>query len=145
MRIVLRSKVSTPFESVARDFGAELFRFLLPPKFVATLVAYEGSVPGSKVHIRFKLPFPSEWISIIKSEDKTEDRYVFVDEGEKLPFPLKKWKHIHSVLKRDENITEIIDDMSFSTGSGFLDFLIYPFLYLAFYPRKKQYKKYFEK
>lgn len=144
-RIVLYSKVNARYEKVAGDFGEDLFTFLLPPRFVASLVAYEGSAPGSRVHIRFKLPLPSEWISIIKSEDKTEDRYVFVDEGEKLPFPLKKWKHIHSVVKRGENTTEIIDNMNFSTGSGFLDFLIYPFLYLAFYPRKKQYKKYFER
>ena len=145
MRIVIRSVVNAPFKRVAGDFGAELFRFLLPPEFVATLVAYEDSVPGSKVHIQFKLPFPSEWISIIKSEEKTEGRYVFVDEGEKLPFPLKKWKHIHSVVKRDESTTEIIDDMNFTTGTIPLDFFVYPVLYLAFYPRKKLYKKYFEK
>lgn len=145
MRIVLHAQVNARFERVAEDFGEDLFKFLLPPKIVASLVAYEGPAPGSKVHIRFRFPFPSDWISIIKSEKKTNDRYVFVDEGEKLPFGLTKWKHIHSIVKRDENTTEIIDDMNFTTGARVLDFLVYPVLYLSFYPRKKLYKKYFEK
>jgi ligand-binding SRPBCC domain-containing protein len=117
----------------------------LPPKFVATLIVYEGSKPGSKVHIRFKLPLPSDWISRIKSELKDSEKYIFVDEGEKLPFGLKQWKHIHSVIKVDDEHTRIVDDMSFSTGNKFFDILIYPVLYLSFYPRKKLYKKYFEK
>ncbi len=145
MRIVFRSQVNAPFQKVAGDFGENLFTFLLPPKFVAGLVAYEGSKPGSKVHIRFKLPVPSDWISIIKSEEKTNDKYVFVDEGEKLPFGLKSWKHIHSIFKTGEQSTEIIDDMNFSTGLKLFDFFVYPVLYLSFYPRKKLYKKYFEK
>lgn len=145
MRIVLRSVVKAHFKNVAADFSHDLFVFLLPPKFVASLVAYEGSKPGSKVHIRFRLPYPSDWISVIKSEVKDENNYVFVDEGEKLPFGLKSWRHIHSVKKMHEQSTEIIDDMNFSTGIRLLDYILYPFLFLSFYPRKNLYKKYFEK
>ncbi|MCF8364863.1 MAG: hypothetical protein K9H16_03725 [Bacteroidales bacterium] len=145
MRIVLCSQVKADFENVAADFGHDLFIFLLPPKFFASLVAYEGSSPGSKVHIRFNLPFPSDWISIIKSEQKDDEKYIFIDEGEKLPFGLKQWKHIHSIEKGKGNCTKITDDMNFSTGINILDFLMYPFLFLSFYPRKKLYKKYFEK
>jgi ligand-binding SRPBCC domain-containing protein len=145
MRIELRSYVNAPFEKVAGDFGEDLFTFLLPPKFVAGLVAYEGSKPGSKVHIRFKLPLPADWVSVIKSEEKTQQKYVFVDEGEKLPFGLKRWRHIHSIIRKEENTTEIIDDMNFTTGFKFFDLFVYPVLYLSFYPRKKLYKKYFEK
>lgn len=145
MRILLDSLVKCSFEKVSADFGDELFKFLLPPKFVASLVAYEGSKPGSKVHIRFKLPLPSDWISIIKSEFRDTEKYIFVDEGEKLPFGLKQWKHTHSVIKVDEKQTRILDDMNFSTGYKIFDLLMYPVLYLSFYPRKKLYKKYFEK
>jgi len=145
MRILLDSLVKFSFEKVSADFGDELFQFLLPPKFVASLIAYEGSKPGSKVHIRFKLPFPSDWISIIKSEVRDSEKYIFVDEGEKLPFGLKNWKHIHSVIKVDEKQTRILDDMNFSTGYKIFDLFMYPMLYLSFYPRKKMYKKYFEK
>lgn len=145
MRIVLRSYVNAPFEKVAGDFGEDLFTFLLPPKMVAGLVKYEGSEPGSKVHIRFKLPLPADWISVIKSEEKTHEKHLFVDEGEKLPFGLKRWKHVHSIIKKGDNTTEIVDDMNFSSGLKLFDLLIYPVLYLSFYPRKKLYKKYFER
>ena len=145
MRILLKSVVKCNYEKVSTDFSSDLFGYLLPPKFVASLVAYEGSTPGSKVHIRFKLPWPSDWISIIKSETKDAGKYVFVDEGEKLPFGLKSWRHIHSVVKVDEDHTQIIDDMSFSVGNKIFDYFVFPVLYLSFYPRKKLYKKYFEK
>ncbi len=145
MRIVLNSPVNASFEKVSADFGENLFTFLLPPKFIAGLVAYEGSKPGSKVHIRFKFPLPADWISIVKSEERSDEKYVFVDEGEKLPFGLKRWKHIHSIVKTNEQSTVIVDDMNFSTGLKLFDYFVYPVLYLSFYPRKKLYKKYFEK
>ncbi len=145
MKIILRTKVICSFEKVSGNFDRNLFEFLLPPKIVAKLLRYDGSKPGDVVHIRFYLPFPSDWISIIKSEEKTNNKYVFVDEGDKLPFGLKNWKHIHSVLKTDESTTEIIDDMQFTTGFKLFDLLAYPILYLSFIPRKKQYKQYFEK
>jgi ligand-binding SRPBCC domain-containing protein len=145
MKMIIRSEVKCGFEKVSADFGSDLFRFLLPPKYIATLVEYQGSKPGSKVHIRFKFPFPSDWISIIKSEEKDAGKYVFMDEGEKLPFGLTSWKHIHRVIKIDEIHTEIIDDMSFSTGHRIFDFLLFPVLFLSFYPRKRLYKQYFEK
>ena len=145
MRIALKSPVNTPFEKVAQDFGKDLFIFLLPPKFIARLVVYDGSKPGSKVHIRFKFPLPSDWVSIIKSEDRTADKYVFVDEGEKLPFGLKRWRHIHTIQKETDNTTVIIDDMHFSTGMKLFDIIIYPVLFLSFSPRKKLYKKYFDR
>jgi ligand-binding SRPBCC domain-containing protein len=145
MKIVLRSRVNCRFEEVSENFGRQLFEFLLPPKLIARLIRYDGSRPGSIVHIRFHLPYPSDWISIIKSEENNNNKYIFVDEGEKLPFGLKQWKHIHSVLKIDDNTTEIIDDMTFSTGLKLLDMLAYPVLFFAFYPRKKQYKQFFER
>jgi ligand-binding SRPBCC domain-containing protein len=145
MKIILRSRVNSSFEEVSENFGRELFEFLLPPKLIARLVRYDGSRPGSIVHIRFHLPFPSDWISIIKNENKSADKYFFVDEGDKLPFGLRSWKHLHMVVKVNHNTTEIIDDMSFSTGFKLFDMLAYPFLFFAFYPRKKQYKQFFER
>jgi len=145
MKILLRTRVKCGFEKVSGDFGRQLFEYLLPPKFVATLLRFDGSKPGTTVHIRFHLPYPSDWISIIKSENRSIDKYIFVDEGQKLPFGLKRWKHIHLIVKIDYGTTEIIDEMEFGTGYKVFDFLIYPVLFLSFYPRKKQYKQYFER
>jgi len=145
MRITFVSEVNKPFDWVAGHFDRELFVFLLPPPFVARLVRYDGSDPGNIVHIRFLLPWRSDWISKIISSKRSNVAFEFVDIGEKLPFGLKTWKHHHIVKKLTENQTQIIDDMHFSTCCKLFDLVVYPMLFLAFYPRKKQYKKYFEK
>ncbi len=145
MRIKFQSQVQCNFDKVSADFGEDLFRFLLPPSFVAGLKSYEGNEPGSRVHIHFHLPWPSDWISVITSRQMDKRKYVFVDEGERLPFGLKTWKHEHSVLKKGEGITIIMDNIHFTSQNRILDFLMYPLLFLAFYPRKFTYKKYFEK
>lgn len=144
MKIHLETTVNRPFQQVAGDFDQQLFQFLLPPKAVASLVRYDGSKPGDIVHLRFRLPFPSDWISEIISLNESPLQMEFVDVGKKLPFGLKRWRHQHLVTKIDEENTRITDDMSFSTCCKLLDWLAYPILFLAFYPRKKQYKLYFE-
>ena len=79
------------------------------------------------------------------AEDFGEEKYVFVDTGEKLPFGLKQWEHIHTIKKTGDNSTVIIDDMSYSSGIRLFDLFIYPVLFLSFSPRKTLYKKYFER
>ncbi|MBE0638372.1 MAG: hypothetical protein IH598_07625 [Bacteroidales bacterium] len=145
MRIRLVSEVNRPFDWVSGHFDKELFVFLLPPPFVARLIRYDGSDPGNLVHIRFLLPWRSDWISKIISSKRNTEAFEFVDIGEKLPFGLKTWKHQHIVKKLNEKQSQIIDDMSFSTCCKIFDLLIYPVLYLAFSPRKQLYKRYFEK
>jgi ligand-binding SRPBCC domain-containing protein len=144
MKIILKTIVNQEFNRVADHFDRDLFEFLLPPRFVARLVRYDGSVPGSVVHIRFNFPWPSDWVSKIITEKRDAGIYEFVDIGEQLPFGLKSWKHYHIVKKIDENNTLIVDEMLFSTGLKLFDFVVFPLLFTAFYPRKKQYKKYFE-
>ena len=143
MKILLRSLVDCPFEQVVANFDRDLFEFLMPPAAVAELMCYEGSKPGNKVHLAFKIPWKADWISIIKESRKDERLYCFIDEGEKLPFGLKKWRHHHQVRWLTENQTEIIDLMHFSTGFWLMDLLAWPVLFLSFFPRKRLYKKYF--
>jgi ligand-binding SRPBCC domain-containing protein len=145
MKIILKTKVNQEFNRVADNFDRNLFEFLLPPRVIARLVRYDESAPGSVVHIRFKFPWSSDWISKIISERRNAGMYEFVDVGEKLPFGLKSWKHRHIVKKADKKNTLIVDEMQFSTGLKLIDFLAYPVLFLAFSPRKKQYKRYFER
>ncbi len=145
MKILLRSVVDCPFEQVTKNFDRDLFEFLLPPASVAELVSYEGSNPGDKVHLAFKIPWKADWISVIKESKQGKGFYYFFDEGEKLPFGLKKWRHHHQIRQLTENQTEIIDFMHFSTGFWLMDLLARPVLFLAFFPRKRLYKKYFIK
>ena len=138
MRIVLQSKVNRDLTEVYDRFDQDLFAYLLPTG--AQLIEYGGSKKGNIVHL--KLPIAGEWISEITEDGNATDTRYFIDEGRKLPFPLKKWRHKHS-LYRAGNSTIIEDDMTFSTGNIIADMLVYPGLLLAFLPRVWQYKSYF--
>jgi ligand-binding SRPBCC domain-containing protein len=139
MNITLRSKVNRDLTSVYNKFDHNLFRYLLPPG--AQLIDFGGSKKGDVVHL--KLPLAGEWISEITEDGQAEDMCYFVDEGRKLPFPLKKWKHKH-VLYGTGKGTIIEDNMTYSTGNLITDLLFYPVLLLSFLPRVWQYKSYFK-
>ena len=138
MNITLTSNVKLNHKSVFNGFDSKLFTYLLPPG--AELIQFGGSVKGDIVHL--KLPLAGEWISLITETQESEKGYYFIDEGQKLPFPLKKWRHKHTIEAHNGG-TRIIDDMTFSSGSYLFDLLLYPVLYLSFYPRTWQYKNYF--
>jgi ligand-binding SRPBCC domain-containing protein len=140
MNITLKSKVACELENVHNRFDGELFKYLLPPG--AQLIAFGGSTKGDIVHL--KLPLAGEWISEITENGKSPDSYYFIDEGKKLPFPLKKWKHKH-ILTAEGKDTIIEDNMTFSSGYSILDLFIYPLLLVSFLPRIKQYKSYFDR
>lgn len=138
MNITLRSKVNGEVSSIFERFDERLFKFLLPPG--AQLIEFGGSQKGDIVHL--KLPLAGEWVSEIIENGASEDTCYFIDEGRKLPFPLKEWRHKH-ILLRAGNSTIIEDNMSFSIGNKITDLLFYPVLYFSFLPRVWQYKRYF--
>lgn len=139
MNITLKSKVTGELNAVYNRFDDNLFRYLLPPG--AQLIEFGGSKKGDIVHLN--LPLAGEWISEITENGMSDDMCYFIDEGRKLPFPLKKWKHKH-ILHNAGASTIIEDNMNFSTGNIITDILFYPVLLLAFLPRLWQYKSYFK-
>lgn len=140
MRISLTSIVNLDPKIVFEGFDSKLFTYLLPPG--ARLIQFGGSVTGDVVHL--KLPLAGEWVSVIVENGNTETGYYFVDQGKKLPFPLKEWTHKH-IIEAYQGGTRIVDDMRYSTGNSLLNWLLFPVLYLSFYPRTWQYKNYFTK
>jgi len=140
MNIILRSKVHGEIAGVFQQFDEHLFKYLLPPG--AQLIEFGGSKKGDVVHL--KLPLAGEWVSEITESGASEDTCYFIDEGRKLPFPLKKWRHQH-ILHRAGNSTIIEDHMSFTSGNILADMLFYPVIYLSFLPRVWQYKRYFNR
>lgn len=129
-------------EKVFNSFDKNLFSYLLPPG--ATIKRFDGSRPGDIVHLQFSFPLKAEWISEITQEYIGDNICYFIDYGVRLPFGIKHWRHVHYVHRDTEEASIIEDDMEFRTSNFILDFLMYPFLYLAFLPRKRQYQKYFE-
>jgi ligand-binding SRPBCC domain-containing protein len=144
-RLIIRTEVAAPFYLVQQNFDRELFEALLPPSFLASPMRYDGSLPGDEVHMQFHFPWRADWISRITESKRTTTTYHFIDEGIRLPFGLRKWKHRHEIIKIDNFKTAIVEDIRFSTGSKFINLLAWPMLFLAFFPRKWQYKSFFNK
>lgn len=142
----MRFKIVTPilkdYKEVFAQFDEQLFRFLTPDEKQMKLVKFGGSTVNDEIHIQFLKPMKGEWISVITEVEENDKECFFVDEGKKLPFGLKKWKHRH-IVKKEGNGCVIVDDIYFSFGFWLIDFFAFPGLYLAFAPRKKLYKKYF--
>jgi ligand-binding SRPBCC domain-containing protein len=143
MQLIIKTKVKGYYLDVYKRFDLKLFQFLLPKFGKVEVAKFTGSQKGDIVHIKFIKPLKTDWISEIIEDNITEESAYFVDSGTHLPWPLKTWRHDHIVKKESESHSEIIDDMNFSTGYFLFDLLIWPFLFLSFYPRKRLYKKYF--
>jgi len=144
MKIRLVTEINKSFDFVSAHFDRKLFSFLLPPKSVAKLIRYDGFSPGDQIHIQFKLPWSADWISQITSTRVNSEVFEFVDIGAKLPYGLRGWEHQHLVEKRGNDLTLIVDNMNFKTGCRVMDWLYYPILFMVFYPRKAQYKTYYD-
>jgi hypothetical protein len=141
MRLKLKTRVAGTMNEVYEAFDERLFKYLLPPG--ANLLRFDGSQPGDKVRLRFGFPFYAEWESTITEQVQSTHYRYFVDIGTQLPFGLSQWKHTH-IVRVTSRGTEIHDIMEYSTGNSLLNMLYLPALYLAFFPRLFQYKRYFK-
>lgn len=144
MNIQLKTKVDGNYKDVMAKFDRHLFEALKPKNAKMEIVEFTGSKKGDRVHLQFLSPIKTEWISEITEDGENEKISYFIDEGVKLPFPLSFWRHRHVVEKISEDESYIIDDMTYRGINSLFTILLYPALYIAFYPRKKIYKSYFK-
>ena len=143
MRLILKTQVKGYYLTIMEQFDRDLFEALAPPFGKMEIVAFTGSEPGDYVHLRFLSPVQAEWISDIVDARSSDQETYFVDEGQVLPAPLRYWHHRHIVRKIDEQSSLIIDDITYRTRHRLLDLLIYPFIWMAFFPRRYVYRRYF--
>ncbi len=140
MKINISTPVSQSIDQVWAGFDQHLFSKLAPPFPPINLLRFDGSEVGDEVHLELNLIFFKQvWASLITENVKTEEEIYFVDEGIKLPFFLKYWRHKHRIVKSGIQ-AHIIDEITFESPFGFL---LYPVLYLQFMYRKPIYKKIF--
>ena len=144
MRILLTTRVDGHYLDVMERFDRKLFEALLPPIGKTEIKEFTGSKTGDLVHLQFISPIKAEWVSDITDHGHNEREAWFVDEGKVLPFGLKYWKHHHIVRKVDEKNSEIIDDISYKASNPILMIILYPLLWLSFFPRRFVYQKYFK-
>lgn len=143
LNIKLQTQVNGNYKDVMKQFDLKLFEALKPKGANMEIVEFTGSKKGDVVHIKFNSPIKAEWISHITGHGEDESECFFIDEGVKLPFPLTYWKHRHIVKKLKSDSSIIIDDIKFMGPNILITFILYPFIFLGFYPRKKIYRKYF--
>lgn len=144
MNITIKTRVKGNYKDVMAAFDRDLFEALKPPAGQMEIVSFTGSKKGDKVHLRFVKPIKAEWISDIVEDQITDTKAWFVDIGTTLPWPLATWTHRHIVEKIDETTSMVIDDMTFTGKNFLLTLLLYPAIFIGFYPRKKVYMQYFD-
>lgn len=145
MNIKLQTKVAGNYQNIITRFDRRLFEALAPRQGEMEIVEFTGSKTDDRVHIRFLSPVKADWISLITEDGVNETEAWFTDEGVQLPFPLSYWRHRHIVHKITEDTSCIIDDITFRGPNALVTLLLYPAIYLGFYPRKKIYREYFGK
>lgn len=143
MRFVLKTHLPHNYLEVYKQFDRNLFLALAPAFPKMELAQFDGSKKGDTIHIKFP-QVKLEWISIITDDAISENEAFFIDEGLLLPPGLKFWKHLHKIERVNESQCIIVDDITFKGSNSLLSLLLYPILYLSFYPRKRAYRKYFK-
>lgn len=143
MRLRIVTLVKASLQQVKKGFDQELFLTLNPPFPPVKLLQFDGCKAGDLVALELNfLLFKQQWVSKITDDYEDDRSWVFVDEGEKLPFFLKRWRHEHQVISAKKG-SEIVDQIHFSSGYALIDIFLYPVLYLQFLYRKPIYKKIF--
>ncbi len=145
MKLKLNTQVKGNYQKIMAAFDRSLFEALKPPFGKMEIVEFTGSKKGDRVHIKFHSPIKAEWVSDIVEDEMTEDMASFVDVGTKLPWPIATWTHRHIVERVDEDNSMIIDDISFTGTNLVFSLILFPAIFMGFYPRKKIYQAYFKK
>lgn len=144
MHFKISTRVNADLNTVRAGFNEQLFLSLNPPFPRVALEQFDGCKTGDIVTIKLNfLIFKQTWRSLIISDKLTNDEWVFVDKGEKLPFFLKTWNHHHEVRTSGKG-SIISDNIKYTTGTLFTDLIMYPLLIGQFLYRKPFYKKAFK-
>ncbi len=144
MNITIPISVGRSVQEVWEGFNENLFLALNPPFPPAKLLRFDGSMKHDEIHIELNfIFFKQTWISTITDQMASPNEIYFVDEGKKLPFFLRYWRHKHRIVKNGNGAT-IIEEITYKTPSLITDYLLYPLMYLQFIYRKPIYQKIFK-
>jgi ligand-binding SRPBCC domain-containing protein len=146
MHVFLHFAVAQPPAVVAAGFTRELFMALAPPFPAFHLLRYDGAKTGDTVAIELQAgPKRWRWTSLITDHGVLPDgTHFFVDEGQLLPAPLRQWRHRHLIQPAPSGGSVIVEDITFSTGRRWLDYLIWPAMWAQFKLRGPVYRRWFK-
>jgi ligand-binding SRPBCC domain-containing protein len=145
MNLFIETPVEQGFLEVKSGFDETLFKKLSPPFPPVKLIRFDGSKKGDLVTLELNfIFFKQHWTSRITEDHTDRQEFYFVDEGIKLPFFLKHWRHKHRVIASYQG-SVIRDEISFEAPYAILTWILYPALWLQFSYRKPIYKKIFKR
>ncbi|MEM1135734.1 MAG: hypothetical protein AAGI07_07820 [Bacteroidota bacterium] len=144
MRLKIETSVKQDYKSVWNGFDETLFLKLSPPFPPVKLIRFDGSIKGDRVilELNFFL-FKQEWESEITDNGELENEIYFIDEGIRLPFFLKSWKHKHRIIKSGEG-SIISDEIEFTAPIPGMELALYPTMWQQFNYRKPIYQSFFD-
>ncbi|MBM3400343.1 MAG: hypothetical protein FJY15_07255 [Bacteroidetes bacterium] len=143
-RISLKTTVNCSFEKVRDGFDRNLLETLNPPGISLKIEQFDGTFAGANMRMRIEsLLSSTPWTGTITQVCSRNRFWCFVDEGHILPSGLKKWKHIHAVVRKN-NQTLIYDRVYFSGKNRFFTIFWVPAVWFMLFIRKPRYRKYFE-
>jgi ligand-binding SRPBCC domain-containing protein len=145
MRLTLSTSVEQNHLEVKAGFDEHLFKKLAPPFPPVKVSQFDGCVTGDTVALELNfLLFKQQWISKITDDGTDDQEFFFVDEGVKLPFFLKKWSHRHRVIAQKSG-SIIRDEIEFEGPFKWMNYLLFPALWVQFAYRKPIYRKIFKR
>ncbi|MEQ8350664.1 MAG: hypothetical protein RH862_04225 [Leptospiraceae bacterium] len=146
-RIEVITIVQADLNTVLESLNLSLFRKLNPPFPPVKIIRFDGTQKAGITHLSLNfLLFKQEWISEnVESGYLDSGRvYQFVDEGRKLPFFLRFWRHTHRfeeiAINSTHSETRIVDSIQFQ-GRGLMGIFLQPILKLQFLYRKPVYRR----
>lgn len=148
MHLLIKTRVEQPLSTVWAGFDRALFDQLSPPFPPVEVVRFDGCLQGDVVHLQLNfLLFRQDWVSLIVEQQTADNEIFFVDEGTRLPFFLRFWRHRHRLIQSSDgsNQTVIADEITFRTPFLLTDYLIYPLMWLQFAYRKPIYRRVFSR
>ncbi len=136
-------RVSASLHYVWSQFDQNLLAKLAPPFPIARIIQFDGCQVNDKVCIELDfLLYKTRWNSEITAYQADATSYVFVDEGTRVPFGIKIWRHEHRIESISENESAVIDKIQFQTNYKLLDWLLFPLIWGMIAYRLPLYKKY---
>lgn len=145
MNLRFESVVQRNWHTIKAGFTRDLFTKLKPFGVGMKVLRFDGCAKGDEVHVEVSVAgLKQAWVSHITQEVLSEREWSFVDEGHKIPWPLKSWRHHHRVVSLDDQSSKIIDDITYDCCYRWMNPLIYPVLWSTFVIRDSRYKKFFK-
>ena len=144
MRFTVVTPVSGIPVEIFQKFQRPLLEALVPPWAKITIHRFDGSVKGDKIELNVKLLglIDQAWENLVTENFESDRECFFVDEGTKMPFPVTFWKHKHRIIGLKSG-SEIRDEIEFHCNSIFLEWIMFPVVWIQFVWRKPIYKKVF--